>query len=283
MNSNPNRKPIIILAAVVLGVIIAGFAILKINSQTGFRLVSAKPNKVLPTSTDTLSFDFSRTLLPLDQQPDDFITLQPEYKFVPNIRDKTLQIVIEGKQEQNTKFVVTFKDLKAESGETLSQVLNYSVKFVPFNELSKDERNRQVSNVGSPQDRHPLLSQLPYDALSFRVEYTYDEAKFGTATDWKAEKDNFQVNIATYAYKDGTVEAYIEKHRVLRDDAKNWIRSLGVDPDNDIRINFTPTDEELASGQGGDLPQPEEFTGDGEAPADTYDNDNFDSSPYPAD
>lgn len=283
MNNTPARKPLIIGAVIgiLLVIMLITYGAFKAVSSTQFRLVSAQPSGTLPTSTDTLTFDFNRTLMPLDKQPDDVIKIQPEYKFTTTIRDKSLQIVTEAKQLDGTKFTVTISNLKSEKGETLSKVLEYKVKFVPFNELPKEERSRQVSVVGTPQDRNPLLSKLPYDAISYRVKYTYDAQKFGTAPDWKAEKDNYEVQVETFALKDGTTEAYIAKHKALREDAKNWIRSLGVDPDKDIRLTFVPTDETLTSGQG---PTPDDFTGDGAPPIGGQNTDTVDTSgQYPAD
>lgn len=284
MQNSTSRKPLIIVAILCIFLVIGliSYGAWKAVSSTHFRLVSAQPSGTLPTSTDTLSFDFNRTLLPADKQPSDVIKIQPEYKFTLTIHEKTLQIVTEAKQLQGTKFVVSINGLKAENGETLSKELSYDVKFVPFNELSKAERQRQVSVVGTPQDQNPLLSQLPYDAIAYKVTYVSDDQKFGTASgDWKAEKNNYEVTVTTFALKDGTNDAFIAKHKALREDAKNWIRSLGVDPDKDIRLKYSPTDEELATGQ---VQNQDDFTGDGAPPANSYNTDTIDTtSPYPAD
>ncbi len=264
---SPRVKLIVI---VLICLAIAGYGALIFSTQTGFRIVRLTPEDTLPTSTRVIAMEFNKTLKDLEQQNPGFVNLEPGTDVSLSIRDKSLVLTLNQQLQQGTELKVMLTDIMAEDGSTLSEELKYSVKFVPYNDLSEEEQRRQADNSIAPLDRHPLLSILPYDAISYRIEYTItDDKKFGTAKDWKAEKDNFKVFIYTFALKDGTDEAYRQKHMVLREDAKAWIKDLGVDPDNDITIVYRPSNEEL---NGAPAPTEEEFDGDGEAPSDSNPN-----------
>lgn len=266
-----------LLAIVLIILSILGYIALAITSKTSFRLVNVSPKGTLPTSTTAITMEFNKELKPLDQQKPGFLNADPAINLEIAIRDKSLVITLNEPPKENSNFVLKFTDLESEGGDAYSESLTYKVKYVPYNKLSKEEKDRQAQNSVSPLARHPLLSMLPYDAIAYRMFYVLDQKKFGTAADWKAEKDNFKVYITTFALKDGTQEAYKQKHLNVRELAKQWIRDLGVDPDKDINIIYSPTDEEL-NGQA--PPQTEDdFTGDGEAPAINEGNDTT-TEPY---
>jgi len=255
-----NQITVIKLLAAATIVLVLGLLAFRTVSNSQFRIVKTSPSgSVLSTSTSKIVIDFNRQLKDIDQQPDDLIQLEPDLAKDVSINEKTLTITLIERPPREIDFTITIDNLTSTDEDVLSTNIKYAVEYVPFNKLSAEERAKNISSVGTPQDRHPLLGQLPHDEISFRVTYIANPETFGTADDWRDEKNNFFVTISTFSLKQGVpAEEYKATNISIRNDALDWIRKLGVDPDDDITIIFAPNDDELNG--------VEEFTGDGVEP-----------------
>lgn len=245
------------IAAVVTVVICVLLLVMRAGSVLQFRVTGVSPKpKTLPTSTRYITVDFNRELAPVDKQPEGFVNLFPEVPILTKIEGKRLTVTFLTEMVKDSDVSLSLNKITSEDGDTVTTKLEYVVKYVQYNKLSQEERDRQTAMTGRPQDRNPLLSKLPHDEIAFRINYFADEDTFGTADSWQGEKDHYVVTINTYTLKDGVpLETYAEKNRALRKLALDWIREQGVNPDTDINISFTPNDEELGGA--------EQYTGDG--------------------
>ncbi len=239
-------KKIKIIAGMLVLILLLFFA-LTARSNSQFRAVTISPSAgTLPTSSDTIVVEFNEKLKNLDEQPEGFISYSPEVRTKVSVNERTLTILLLDRPTTDEEFEVSFNNLMAENGDTLTTTIKYLVKYVPYNRLPEEEQQKQAASIGQPKDDNPLLSILPYDEIAFRVDYLTEPDTFGTAADWRAERNNYTVTITTYAISSGvSQEAYAKKTIAIRERALEWIRKLGVDPSKDINITYIPNDSIL--------------------------------------
>lgn len=269
---NPSGGPLtpmarLVIIGVPIAIVILLLVIFQTVSRSQFRLVESIPSRTLPTSTNTIVLNFNRELKPTEEQQQNYISFTPDLSSIVTINSKTMLITFVSQPEKDSTFAIELRDLRSTKDESLTTRVEYAVKYIPYGQLSDEERERQSRNVGRPEDRNPLLSKLPHDEISFRISYITNPETFGTASDWRAERDNYTVTVSTFVPEPAAKpdDAYTKSTLQIRQRALDWIRKQGVDPDNDINIAFIPGDIDL-QGSGED-----EFTGDG-APPESIEN-----------
>jgi len=231
----------------VIVIVLLGFVIFTFLQNAKFRITSTTiPGDTLPTSSSEILYTFNRELETLENQKEGFVELSDGVNYEALIEGDQLRIKLSTILSQDTIIDIRIDEIVSTEQETFSKDFNYTVAYVPFSELSKEEQKRQTEDTGQSNNSHPLLSQLPYDEIAFRIEYLIDEKAYGNERDWRNEKDNYAVVIKTFALSSGVSQKeYREKTLKLREAAKNWIAESDVDPVNDINIIYRPSDNEL--------------------------------------
>ncbi len=258
---NQNNKRLLIGVAVgtVLLMLLLSLFIFKPGQ---FKVTSVSPaGDELPTSTRLITVVFSHALAEKDVQPEDFVTTNQNTAIETSIKEKELNITLTEAPSTEQEFIVTLNNIRSSGGKELSIRFRFVPQYVPFNELPKAEKERQEQRAYLPENEHPLLKLLPYYVFDYRINYVTDK-NFGTGGSWQGEKDNFRVIIETYAVPGESLEQYTADTKSIRNQALEFIRSLGVDPENDIHYVFSPSDEQLPDYATGNT----EFTGDGVNP-----------------
>lgn len=221
----------------ILTVIAIGF----IYSNYKFRITSITPGETLPISSETITIKVNRLLLDTKDQPDDFVKLEPSLPFSKSTRGDEIIINLKEQPEQNIKLSISL-NVKSKENKKLNKTIVLTTKNIPFNNLSKEEKEKQIRESSIEGDSHPLLSILPVDNLSYKISFLIDN----TSSSKEIKNSDFVVYINTFATNDGyTNEEYISVTNELRRQAKDWIREeSGVDPSS-LTIYFTPSDETL--------------------------------------
>lgn len=223
-------------------VIVSIVSIILAINYSKFRVVSITPKGVLPTSTDTISIKFNRDLLSTDKQPNDLVAISPDISFDKEISGKTLTIRLHEQPEKDIKMSIKVNVISNDDS-SISRSYEFTTKYVEFNQLSKNEQELQIADSVIGGDYHPLLSLLPIDNLTYKINFILDD---------KADKKNikssdFIITIETFATGDNQLsEDYRSKTTELRKQALEWIKNeSGVDP-NSIVIDYTPSDDTLS-------------------------------------
>ncbi len=243
-----NRIKIIPVVVILFGFLIAAIIITFVRDRE-FRVTEISPQpSSLPTSSNTVTINTNRSLMPIESQPDGFIQSNQENEdYEVSIFENSVRIDLIKVYDENNSVSFSVINLTSVQSETVSTEINYIVKYVPFNKLDNSEKQRQIDESTVSGDNNPLLSILPYDEIVFRVEGIIDETTYGSEVDWRDEKDNYVIIVNTFASRSLLPDdEYRRKTLELRQQAKNWMTTLGVDPNVDFNIIYTPSDEELA-------------------------------------
>lgn len=162
--------------------------------------------------------------------------------------------------KENQRYTAVFSEYKTVSGETVETVetsftINRGVDYTP---LQKEVLEKYGRFEAEPTN--PLLEKLPYTRpYRFKVSYIINDLDsnkgkdlrevLGTKTDWKTKKSNYTVVIETLVFQgqQDTLETYINEVHRARQEALEWITSLGVDVKNDIEYEFIPSDDRLTA------------------------------------
>ncbi len=250
MNTNltPQTKKALTLGAGALLVLVIVLTAIQLVLNARFRITNITPSGTFASSTNTITVEYSKALRGVADQPEFYVTLSPPLAHTTRIVDNTLDILLEDTPEPNTNLTVAITDIRSDQDEQHSETIEYNVLYIPYNELDAAEKARQTQAVGTVESRNPLLSKLPHDEISYRIEYYTTSPEFGTAADWKDEKDNYTVTIQTFTPFFGDIESFRRQTEVVRADALEWIKKQDVNPETDIQIEYDPSDELIDNG-----------------------------------
>lgn len=214
-----------------------------IYQKSKFRLLQTSPETVLPTSVSEIVYSFNRELAPVDLQAG-VASTEPQIDHTVTVSGQDLILHIKQPLDQDTALRVVLTGLKAIDGDELNVESEFNIRYVEFDKLSKAIQDRMIDSSSVAGDNHPLLSLLPRDEISFKVTAIID-SNYGLEDDWRKEKNNYKIVIQTFTTNYGIApEAHKQKHLVIRQNALDWIQSLGVSP-VDINIVYFPSDAEL--------------------------------------
>lgn len=160
-----SKKLLLILAIplLVIGIIVYSFW------YSSFRVASINPNPV-PMSVTQIEFTFSRDI---DQKYDTKkITLSNDK--VKGSFSLTKNSIIFKPDDSMPKGQLTFNfpGVRSTTGEQMDFKPTVNVKYVPFNQLSREEQHRQTTRSDSFQGEFPITNgYVPHATAAWKVEY----------------------------------------------------------------------------------------------------------------
>jgi hypothetical protein len=159
-----HNKLIIIVGLVVL---LGGLVAFYFWNQT-FRISSVSPNPA-PYVVTQIEFTFSH---PLDQSYD-LKKAKISNDAVKGTFKLTASSIVFKPADAMPKgrLTFTFPGIRSTSGEQLDATSTVNVKYVPYNQLSKDEQKRQIDQSDSFQNDFPITSYVPHAAPTWKVEF----------------------------------------------------------------------------------------------------------------
>ncbi len=156
---------ILLLAMVVAGVLwyVAFYIVL-------FRVVSISPDPSnFPTSSTSVTLTFTKKL---DGNKTPTVTSKDALLGSSAVKDNTLTIQLVSQLGTNQRVVITVKDARAITGETLSQEVVLVGKYVDYANLSPQEQQKQVQQSDSFSS-YSIISSLPITTGSYEINYLY--------------------------------------------------------------------------------------------------------------
>ena len=217
--NNAKRKPILFILITVLLLIVAYETIQVFK----FHIVSTDPKLSGVSDLATyMDIDFNKTLTGSGS-----ITSQPDLIQSYSIKGKTIHLDFKAKGN-NKKYTVTLTNIQAVSGDSLSRVLSFKIKDIPFDKLSEAQQ-QGVVNSQDPYDpslptSDPLVQHLPYGDLDYKIDYLVD-----TKNNRPALEVQISVILAGADYKLSrpALEKVINERK---QEALDYIKSLGLNP-----------------------------------------------------
>lgn len=158
---------------------------------------------------------------------------------------------------EGSSYRATFKGYKLKGGSKLD-VPNIRFKVdrnASYTALQQEAMSKYGSYMDTP---NPFLAKLPYTkTYRYRVTYVINELRenegkstreiLGDERNWREKKKNYTVLVETLVVQGNgdSLQTYLQDVAAARNEALAWIKSQGVDPDQDILYAFIPTDEQL--------------------------------------
>lgn len=168
MNKLPLKKLSVATAVIVvlLGIIFFIFDLVT------FRVTSMDPRNDSEVSdiTDRITIRFNKNL-DNTQEIADNIEMRPDHLFYNDaiIEGKTLTLTL-GRLRQNTKYVIVLKNIKSTDGKVIESIsTEFTTKYIPFNDLPKDLRERSIQTEESEIYSDPIFSITPYETTSYLI------------------------------------------------------------------------------------------------------------------
>lgn len=138
-----------------------------------FRLKTISPGDEVPMSVTQIEFVFTR-----DLSTDTLtgITKTPEANMAITIESNKIIFRPLDSLSQGS-LTITVPNVIARNGEILGEVKKtFVVKYIPYNELSKDEQKRQVNQSDGGQGRFEIINgTLPHAAYNYTADFIYPD------------------------------------------------------------------------------------------------------------
>lgn len=216
------NKKTIIVTSLLLGLLLFGLLLI-INKGGGFRLVGSIPDLSgqIATSTGTIKLTFSDKLdgsVNYSQQ-----TEGQDAGIVASTRTEgeNLFLVLKPLQE-NRSYSLELTDIKSAGGEVIARLeLSFTAVYVPFNKLSKEQREFELSETDRGNKEDPLMAHLPHQGESIYLTGEYTESEEGEPI--------FVVNAQIFLRRDDLEDrtAAIKRYKQK---VVEYIQSKGLDP-----------------------------------------------------
>lgn len=165
---NMTRKQIKIFSAIFTCLIVIIATISLYRSQQ-FRLTSIAPgiNKTIPTSTNGFKLIFNKPLL----EKQDILKTNPGIDaYVKSIDIKDNSLVLRNvslKKDVSYDFKIK---VQSKDGKITSVRMKFKTKYVPYNQISKDDKKLIEELASSVITKEtPLLKKLPHSTLEYRI------------------------------------------------------------------------------------------------------------------
>lgn len=211
---------------IVVAVIVILFTIIYIifDSAT-FRVTSLDPknNSEVSDITDRITIKFNKSLDD-KQNIANIIEMRPEHLFYNNaiIEGKTLTLTL-GRLRQNTKYTINLKEIISADGRVLENIsTEFTTKYIPFDDLPKDLKERSIQTRESEIYSDPVFSVTPHETTSYLITpVVVDEV--GDVNDI-TERILLRIHI-----KLGSADSASDRSR-YRQQAIRYLESKDIDP-----------------------------------------------------
>lgn len=164
-----NKKYRLLIIGVIL-VVLAVIAFIFISNRD-FRLVSTNPKLggSIPTSTPEIILNFNRELRP-DQELHNNISgdVGPVSNLV--IDGQTILISLTS-LEIDTNYHITLSNIESTEDEKIEKIdLIFSAVYVPYEDLSNEQKATQLANTDRDNKEDPIMEVLPHEGEGYYLE-----------------------------------------------------------------------------------------------------------------
>lgn len=224
MEERMNKRLVagLIFAVLLIGLVAGG---LFLYQSSRFRLVSSTPklSDSLPTSTSTIKLHFSK---PLDDSKDYRATLLEQDPFIVSTIEVTGNDIYVHlrKLEKGKRYRFTIKDITAKDGRVImQQSVAFEAKFVPYSQLSADQKRLELSQTDRTTPSDPILAYMPHqgDRFYLKAEHTTSEE----------DEEILVINADLFLSRDDIKTGRSAAIQQYKDRVTQFIRSKDLDPD----------------------------------------------------
>ncbi len=248
--NNTHKRMLWIIGVVLIAII--GFSV---YNSLRFRITSTTPSSSnYPSSLGTMEVMFNKELdvksmnNQLSDNPQAFVKVN--FKGGSTARAHKDRLAITFKQTPPAgSYKVTLSNIRAVDGSVLNTVIKRKVKDIPYDQLSKKEK--QLYDALSKDadtdvvDEHPLLQKLPYQTEQYLISYGTEniddlnaaEHDHGTPTITITMKF-FEPGSNARPASPAEQQAYLQDIRTYRRQALDWLQSKGFNL-NDYKIQYS--------------------------------------------
>ena len=219
-------KPFILIGAVLL-LLLTAFLI---RNGTVFKVTNIEPGSTASTTAPVI-FTFNRTL---SSSAVKAFTISPYTAGNIIVNDKVITFTPSDHYKINTEYTVTLANVTAADGSKIKNIVRtFTATFVPIGQLSESEK-RQAAAKTDPVDANPFLSNLPYETLHYKVDFSYV----------KGSTTNYLLTVTLFAILNNpnnpaSVADYRAQLVAYRSEALKWISGKGVDTEK-VSITYSP-------------------------------------------
>jgi hypothetical protein len=214
----------------VVGMIVFGGIYL--HSSSLFRITQVNPpNDILPTSQRSIRLTFNRALK-ANQSASGVVVENTQAEVIFHTKD--IVILLSEPPTEGNKIKVSLSNILSSSNEQLTKTLYFTVKYVPFNKLSKESQQSAIEATDSTERTHPLIGHLPYETDDFSIDYQLPSVA--------SAKVPLYVSSKLINYNDPFAApdspSSLQLLRRSRDETIEWMSANGYKPD-DYQLVFS--------------------------------------------
>ena len=227
----------------LIGLVIIGLVILlgiSVVNSAKFRIASTTPNHTnYPSSLSVMDVYFNRDLDKsvlkdrLVKDVSQVIKIEFDSKVSVTVYDKRLRLVF-SQTPLAGSYIIGLKDINATNGSTLTVSLPFVVKDIPYDELSKAEKDLYNSAAGDQSegdfDKYPILSELPYMTDDYQIIANIaDSDAYPTLT---VTMRFFEPGSVAKPATTSERQVYLADLRKYRNEALEWLKSQNINLDD---------------------------------------------------
>ncbi len=223
------KKPSVkkIVSIIVAGVLVVCIGLL-VRHQFFFFVsgTSPKSGSTVSSTTSVAVISFNKTL---DEKQNIYenIEIYPKERFFKDIRVSGKQIIISfASLDIEKEYSITIKNVRSSDGKTIDAVdFTLKTKYVPFSQLSKDQKEESLANIDQGNFDDPILSHIPHETNFYVIDPVFGNTDEGQLA--------LSVRI-TIKTSSADTKSSIEQHKK---DARNYLKEKGIDVNNYV-INY---------------------------------------------
>lgn len=205
-----------------------------------FRIVSSTPNinSAISTSTSIISIEFNKVIKDnnyIGSLDGKNVNLVNEIK----VHDKNILIYIYSLDEDQT-YEFRLHNIRSNKDEQIDSIpIKFTTKYIPFNDLSKEQKNLEMSIEDKGNVDDPILKYLPYEGDHYYLNSENTQDSDGEPI--------LVIKGDVYITRDEVVEDRSQVMKRYEQKIKDYLISKDLDPSNyiiDYEIMEPPINQE---------------------------------------
>jgi len=211
--------------------VIFGLIAWSIYYQTAvFHIQSITPETSdFPATTRLITITFNKKLDPKTDTSN--MVFDPSHTYTFSVQENVLRIQLDRPLTEGETFQLSLMELASADGDTISKPLNFTVKYVEFSKLDKEEQTRQINASDSFESSYKLVDELPIETLQYSIANRFPDAGDPRMPIIISMNFNIRTSSDSGAPTQADLAEYTALVRQYRTEAINKVKSLkGYDP-----------------------------------------------------
>ncbi|MNH58420.1 hypothetical protein D3C85_801150 [compost metagenome] len=209
------HKRRLIISLLLLAIV--GLSAFVFIRNTGFRVVDQMPKGDVAMSSTLITLKVSDT--PVNTSEIKF-SIKPEVKGEFSVEGDAVFFKPSEAFKENGRYTISIENVRLNNSNSIHKT-NHTFKavYIPYDKLSKEEKDRQLAKTNPQYETYPITKILPYVTSSYKIEYTLPSH----------EKEKFLLVVTPLIEQNRgeSTEQYQARLLAIKTDAEAYIASNG--------------------------------------------------------